>query len=167
MHTDAHKYQNYRSPKDPKRVKNLHRSVTVRGLGLDDGFMLFFVERTKMGAIICARLVSYTGHWWLAAHELRGDSMVKMPRKVMRYSPYAGKHTEHTVERVKKRRASELKWGQRRFRRVTSGYRGFPRPKPSGEKPTKRVNLVYRCTETGKAHSPKGKRARKFELVDN
>ena len=58
--------------------------------------------------------------------------MVKMPRKVMRYSPSAGKHTEHTVERVKKRRASELKWGQRRFRRVTAGYRGFPRPKPSG-----------------------------------
>ncbi len=85
--------------------------------------------------------------------------MVKMPRKIMRYSPSAGKHTEHTVERVKKRRASELKWGQRRFRRVTSGYRGFPRPKPSGEKPTKRVNLVFRCSETGKAHSPKGKRA--------
>ena len=59
--------------------------------------------------------------------------MVKMPRKVMRYSPSAGKHTEHTVERVKKKRASELKWGQRRFRRVTAGYRGFPRPKPSGE----------------------------------
>ena len=92
--------------------------------------------------------------------------MVKMPRKVMRYSPAAGKHTEHTVERVKKRRASELKWGQRRFRRVTSGYRGFPRPKPSGEKPTKRVNLIFRCTETGKAHSPAGQRARKFELID-
>ena len=43
----------------------------------------------------------------------------------MRYSPSAGKHTEHTVERVKKRRASGLKWGQRRFRRVTAGYRGF------------------------------------------
>ena len=67
--------------------------------------------------------------------------MVKMPRKIMRYSPFAGKHTEHTVERVKKRKASELKWGQRRFRRVTAGYRGFPRPKPSGEKPTKRGRL--------------------------
>ena len=75
--------------------------------------------------------------------------MVKMPRKVMRYSPSAGKHTVHAVERVKKRRASELKWGQRRFRKATSGYRGFPRPKPSGEKPTKRVNLLYRCSETG------------------
>ena len=68
--------------------------------------------------------------------------MVKMPRTVKRYSPAAGK------------------------RRVTAGYRGFPRPKPSGEKPTRRVNLIYRCTETGKAHSPSGKRARKFELID-
>ena len=93
--------------------------------------------------------------------------MVKMPRQVKRYSPSAGKHTMHTVERVKKRKASELKWGQRRFRRVTAGYRGFPRPKPDGrEKPTRRVNLIYRCTETGKAHGPKGKRAKKFELVD-
>ena len=68
--------------------------------------------------------------------------MVKMPRKVMRYSPSAGKHTEHTVERVKKRRASELKWGQRRFRKVTAGYRGFPRPKPDGrEKPTSELTF--------------------------
>ena len=81
--------------------------------------------------------------------------------------PQAGRHTMHTVERVKKRRASELKWGQRRFRRVMAGYRGFPRPKPEGrEKPTKRVNIIYRCTETGKAHTPPCKRAKKFELVD-
>ncbi|MDP6889342.1 MAG: 50S ribosomal protein L44e [Candidatus Thalassarchaeaceae archaeon] len=93
--------------------------------------------------------------------------MVKMPRQVKRYSPKAGRHTMHTIERVKKRRASELKWGQRRFRRVTAGYRGFPRPKPEGrEKPTKRVNILYRCTETGKAHTPPCKRAKKFELVD-
>ncbi len=91
--------------------------------------------------------------------------MVKMPRKIMRYSPYAGKHTEHTVERVKKRRASELKWGQRRFRRVTAGYRGFPRPKPSGEKPTKRVNLVFRCTETGKAHSQRAREQESSNLL--
>ena len=92
--------------------------------------------------------------------------MVKMPRKVMRYSPSAGKHTVHAVERVKKRRASELKWGQRRFRKATSGYRGFPRPKPSGEKPTKRVNLLYRCSETGKAHQPAAQRAKKIELIE-
>ena len=90
----------------------------------------------------------------------------KMRRKVMRYSPSAGKHTVHAVERVKKRRASELKWGQRRFRKATAGYRGFPRPKPSGEKPTKRVNLLYRCTETGKAHQPAAQRAKKFKLIE-
>jgi len=94
--------------------------------------------------------------------------MVNRPRKVMRYSPSAGRHTLHTIERVKKRRASELKWGQRRFRRVTAGYRGFPRPKPEGrEKPTRRVNILYRCTETGKAHTPKCYRAKKFNLTDD
>ncbi|GIR34311.1 MAG: 50S ribosomal protein L44e [Methanobacteriota archaeon] len=72
----------------------------------------------------------------------------------------------HTVERVK-RSASELKWGQRRFRKVMAGYRGFPRPKPDGrEKPTKRVNILFRCTETGKAHYAPCQRAKKFELVD-
>jgi large subunit ribosomal protein L44e len=93
--------------------------------------------------------------------------MVKRPRQVMRYSPSLRKHTLHTVERVKKKRASELKWGQRRFRRVTAGYRGFPRPKPEGrEKPTRRVDLIYRCTESGKAHNSPCKRAKKFELID-
>ena len=93
--------------------------------------------------------------------------MVKMPRQIKRYSPSLGKHTLHTVERIKKRRASELKWGQRRFRRVTAGYRGFPRPKPEGrEKPTKRVNIMFRSTESGKAHNPPSQRAMKFEMTD-
>ena len=35
-----------------------------------------------------------------------------------------------------------------------------------GKKPTKRVNILYRCTETGKAHYAPCKRAKKFELVD-
>ena len=96
-----------------------------------------------------------------------GEDMVKMPRQIKRYSPSAGKHTLHTVERVKKKRASELKWGQRRFRRAMAGYRGFPRPKPEGrEKPTKRVNILFRCNETGKAHYAPCQRAKKFELVD-
>ena len=65
---------------------------------------------------------------------------MKIPRKVKMYSPYAKKHTLHEIEVVKKKRASELARGQRKFRSVTSGYGGFPRPKPEGrEKPTKRV----------------------------
>ena len=53
---------------------------------------------------------------------------MKMPRTIKTYCPFCGTHTEHAVERVKKKKASELKWGQRRFREVTSGYGGFPRP---------------------------------------
>ena len=53
---------------------------------------------------------------------------MKMPRTVKRYCPYCKAHTEQEVERVKKKKASELKWGQRRFRKVTAGYGGFPRP---------------------------------------
>ena len=92
---------------------------------------------------------------------------MKMPRKIKRYCPYCKKHTLHEVERVKKKKASELKWGQRRFRRVTAGYGGFPRPKPEGrEKPTKRINLRYRSTDCGKAHQSPCIRANKFELTE-
>ena len=92
---------------------------------------------------------------------------MKIPRKVKMYSPYAKKHTLHEIEVVKKKRASELAGGQRKFRSVTSGYGGFPRPKPEGrEKPTKRVYVRYRCTETGKAHHKKNFRAKKFELTE-
>ena len=92
---------------------------------------------------------------------------MKMPRKVNTYCPYCKKHTLHEVEKVKKRKASELKWGQRRFRRVTAGYGGFPRPKPEGrEKPTKRVPLNYKCTVCKKTHLKPAFRAKKFELTE-
>jgi large subunit ribosomal protein L44e len=93
---------------------------------------------------------------------------MKLPRTVKRYCDHkCQSHTDHDVERVKKRRASELSWGQRRFRKVTSGYTGFPRPKPEGrEKPTKRIFLRYVCKKCGKAHQPPAIRAKKFELVE-
>ncbi|HEC88679.1 MAG TPA: 50S ribosomal protein L44e [Thermoplasmata archaeon] len=87
------------------------------------------------------------------------------PSVIKTYCPYCHVHTEHSIEKVKKKKASELKWGQRRFRKVTSGYGGYPRPKPEGrEKPTKRVYLRYRCSKCGKAHQKKGIRAKKFEI---
>jgi large subunit ribosomal protein L44e len=93
--------------------------------------------------------------------------VVKVPRKVKRYCPTCKRHHLHEVERVKKRKASELAAGQRRFRRVTSGYRGFPRPKPEGrEKPTKRQALRYRCTNCKKAHQPAVKRAKVLEIKE-
>jgi len=92
---------------------------------------------------------------------------MNMPRKIKTYCPSCKTHTLHEVERVKKHKASELKWGQRRFRRVTAGYRGFPRPKPEGrEKPTKRVYVRYRCTVCKKAHQKNCIRAKKFELTE-
>ena len=92
---------------------------------------------------------------------------MKRPRSIKRYCPSCKKHTDHEVDKVKKKRASELKRGQRLFRKVTSGYGGFPRPKPEGrEKPTKRVNLKYKCKTCGKAHQSPSLRAKKFELVE-
>lgn len=89
------------------------------------------------------------------------------PRRIQRYCPKCKKHTEQEVERVKKRKASELKQGQRRFRKITAGYRGFPRPKPEGrEKATKRVALRYRCKGCKKANQPYALRAKKFELKE-
>ncbi|MFA5772084.1 MAG: 50S ribosomal protein L44e [Thermoplasmata archaeon] len=92
---------------------------------------------------------------------------MKLPREIKRYCPYCKKHTMHEVERVRKKKASELKWGQRRFRKVTAGYRGFPRAKPEGrEKPTRRVALRYRCTKCKKAHQSPCIRAKKFEIAE-
>lgn len=89
------------------------------------------------------------------------------PRRVKKYCRKCKKHQDHEVERIKKRKASELKQGQRRFRRVTAGYRGFPRPKPDGrEKATRRVALRYRCKQCKKAHQPPAQRAKKFEIKE-
>ena len=94
------------------------------------------------------------------------DSFDQMEASLL-LCPKCKKHQAQDVERVKKRRASELSWGQRRFRKVTSGYTGFPRPKPEGrEKPTKRIFLKYVCKVCKKAHQPAAFRAKKFELIE-
>ena len=90
---------------------------------------------------------------------------MQRPRKIKRYCPTCKKHTIHSVEKIKKRKASELKQGQRRFRRVTRGYRGFPRPKPEGrEKTSRRAPLKYTCDVCKKSHQPPSQRARKVEV---
>jgi large subunit ribosomal protein L44e len=92
---------------------------------------------------------------------------MKLPRNVNMYCPKCGKHTSHEVERVKKKMASELKLGQRRFRRVTAGYGGFPRPKPEGrEKPTRRVWLKYKCIDCKSFVQPPAQRSKKFEFTE-
>jgi large subunit ribosomal protein L44e len=90
---------------------------------------------------------------------------MQKPRKIKRYCPKCKKHTVHALEKVKKRKASELKQGQRRFRRVMSGYRGFPRPKPEGrEKTSRRLSLKYTCDICKKSHQPPSIRSKKFEI---
>ena len=94
-------------------------------------------------------------------------STMKMPSKVKRYCPHCKKYQTFEVSLGKKKKASELKWGQRRFRRVTRGYGGFPRPKPEGrEKPTRRVYLKYRCTVCKHVVQPPAFRSKKFELIE-
>jgi len=89
------------------------------------------------------------------------------PRKIKMYCPSCKKHTIHEVHKIKKKKASELKKGQRRFRRVTSGYRGFPRPKPEGrEKTSRRAPLKYTCAECKKSIQPPSIRARKVEVSE-
>ncbi len=92
---------------------------------------------------------------------------MKLPKKRRTYCPTCKKHTVHDVSRVKKRKASELKAGQRQFRRVMKGYGGFPRPQLSGAgKPTKRVSLLLRCPVCHKAQSKRGIRTKKMELTE-
>jgi large subunit ribosomal protein L44e len=90
-----------------------------------------------------------------------------MPKNIKMYCKFCKEHTTHEVERVRKRKASELRAGQRRFRRVTSGFGGFPRPKFEGrEKPTKRISIRYRCLKCKKATTSPTQRAKKFEIVE-
>ena len=89
---------------------------------------------------------------------------MKRPREVNTYCPHCAKHTPHEIEKVKKRQPSELKWGQRRFRKITAGYGGFPRAKPHGEKPTRRISILYRCKDCKKAQQRACIRSKKFEL---
>ena len=90
---------------------------------------------------------------------------MQKPRKIKRYCPSCKKHTVHNIDKIKKRKASELKQGQRRFRRVMSGYRGFPRPKPEGrEKTSRRISLKYTCDVCKKSIQHPTQRAKKFEI---
>jgi len=92
---------------------------------------------------------------------------MKMPSVIKAYCPVCKKHTEQEVEKVKTRPRSELRKGQRRFRRIMAGYGGFPKPKYEGrEKPTRRVNIRFRCKECKKANHRPTFRVKKFELVE-
>ncbi len=90
-----------------------------------------------------------------------------MPQIQTKFCPYCKKHTPHTVRRVSggkmKRTLAE---GQRRFKRKMKGFGSFPKSNPKGRsKPTKKLDLRYKCQICGKEHTiGKGFRVKKFEL---
>jgi len=92
---------------------------------------------------------------------------MKMPKKIKRHCPYCKKHTTHEVVRVKKKKASSLTHITRQKKRQTGiGNSGKFSKVPGGDKPTKRVELKYLCSECSKAHTRPCFRASKFELVE-
>ena len=91
---------------------------------------------------------------------------MKYPKKMRTHCPYCKKHTEHTVQRNKNKSRRKTAQGERRVIGLKKGYGGFPRPNPKGrEKPTRRTDLRYKCTECNKLHTRgSGFRSKKFEL---
>ncbi|MFT4956728.1 MAG: large subunit ribosomal protein L44e, partial [Halobacteriales archaeon] len=65
-------------------------------------------------------------------------------------------------------RSSGMKWDQRKQRAGEKGIgnRGRFSKVPGGDKPTKKTNLKYRCTDCGKAHLREGWRAGRLELQE-
>ena len=74
-------------------------------------------------------------------------------------------HQNHNISIFKKSKSSELKKGQRKFRRLTKGVGGFPRPKPSGSKPTKKISLIFKCLKCDYQFHFKGLRSKKIEII--
>ncbi|CAD6492243.1 MAG: large subunit ribosomal protein L44e [Candidatus Argoarchaeum ethanivorans] len=92
---------------------------------------------------------------------------MKIPKNFRTYCPSCKKHTVHTVERVKKAKASSLTHITRQKERRTGiGNSGKFSKVPGGDKPTKKVNLRYRCNICKKAHVRPCFRAGKFELKE-
>jgi large subunit ribosomal protein L44e len=92
---------------------------------------------------------------------------MKVPKVQRKFCPHCRKHTEHTLKREgvgRKRR--ELAAGQRRFNRKMEGYGSFPKSNPKDRaKPTRKVDLRFKCKVCGKAHNiVKGFRVKKFEI---
>jgi len=92
---------------------------------------------------------------------------MKIPKKQKRYCPFCKKHTEHTLEEAKRRPRKKNSKSQRSFLRKLKGYGSFPKENPKGrEKPTRKVDFRYKCSECGKKHPlGKGFRIKKVEMI--
>ncbi|MFB6109490.1 MAG: 50S ribosomal protein L44e [Halodesulfurarchaeum sp.] len=93
---------------------------------------------------------------------------MEMPRRINTYCPHCDTHTEHEVEKVRRGRETGMKWSDRQEERGKSsiGNAGKFSKVPGGDKPTKKTDLKYRCSECGKAHLREGWRAGRLELTE-
>jgi large subunit ribosomal protein L44e len=92
---------------------------------------------------------------------------MEIPKTQKRYCPFCKKHTLHSIRRIGVgKKKGLLKQGQRRFKRKMKGFGSFPKSNPKGRaKPTRKLDLRYKCKECGKEHTiGKGFRVKKFEL---
>ena len=86
---------------------------------------------------------------------------MEMPRRFNTYCPHCDEHREIEVEKVRTGQSSGTKWDARRTRRgkAVIGNAGRFSKVPGGDKPTKKTDLKYRCSDCGKAHLREGWRA--------
>jgi large subunit ribosomal protein L44e len=91
---------------------------------------------------------------------------MKIPKKQKRYCNFCKKHTEHTVEEAKRKPRRQDTKSQRRFLRKMERYGSFPKENPKGrEKPTRKVDLRYKCSVCNKRHTiGEGYRIKKVEI---
>lgn len=87
-----------------------------------------------------------------------------LPKVLNRFCKTCLKHTSQKCSEQKKKKPSELKKGQRRFRRKLKGYRGFPRPKPSSKRTIKKHSLLYVCSLCKKKNLSATNRFSKIEF---
>ncbi len=89
-----------------------------------------------------------------------------IPKIQRRYCPFCQKHTEHTIAEAKRKPRRKASKSQRRFLRKLKGYGSFPKENPKGrEKPTRKMDLRYKCKECKKSHTlGRGFRIKKFEV---
>jgi len=93
---------------------------------------------------------------------------MEMPRRFNTYCPHCNEHHEHEVEKVRSGRSTGMKRDARQRRRAlaTIGNAGGYSKVPGGDKPTKKTNLKYRCSDCGKAHMREGWRAGRLQFQE-
>ena len=93
---------------------------------------------------------------------------MKMPKQIRAHCPFCNKHTLQNVERVRKGRASSMSHivRQERLRANGIGNQGKFSKVPGGDKPTKRINVRYRCLKCKKATLRPGYKVQAYDLVE-